>query len=303
MAERKSRTRPYRMRSRKSQSPRQDVVERAIAAQMAVCLIALLCAFSFRQLNRERFVEFKREYTGLLAEGSHFVELRGLAGSVGETFGGWYRGAKAFLFGEEPPVHSPGPQPQMPGPDAEDEPPDMIEDQPPGETYNYLMDGATDSAGGGQNPPPAGFSPDVTFFPSYMGIKVTPPVPGLVTSGFEYREHPISGNWSFHDAIDIAADEGTPIVAAMPGEVFEIGFDKTYGNYIILKHAMHISTYYAHCSKILAEVGDAVWQGDTIALVGATGLTTGPHLHFSVIVDGEHVDPGVVLKEYIRPVE
>jgi murein DD-endopeptidase MepM/ murein hydrolase activator NlpD len=89
----------------------------------------------------------------------------------------------------------------------------------------------------------------------------------------------------------------------MPGQVTEIGVDETYGNYIVLQHAMNLSTFYGHCSEILVEKGQAVEAGENIALVGASGLTTGAHLHFSVINDGRFINPELVLKDYVRPVQ
>jgi murein DD-endopeptidase MepM/ murein hydrolase activator NlpD len=177
------------------------------------------------------------------------------------------------------------------GPEAE-----AIEREP----YDYLLD---TGVGGGNQPPPAGFSGAAEYVPSYMGVKVRPPLTGLITSGFQYRIHPISGRYGFHDGLDISAYTGAPILAAMPGEVTETGEDKTYGNYIVLKHAMNLSTFYGHCSEILVKAGDAVEAGETIALAGASGLTTGAHLHFSVILEGRSINPELVLKDYVRPVE
>lgn len=113
----------------------------------------------------------------------------------------------------------------------------------------------------------------------------------LITSGYGVRTHPITGQWDFHTGIDLAAAEGTAIHAIYPGRVEETGVSPTYGNYIVVRHSESLSSIYCHCSAICSRVGDAVTTGATIALVGSTGVSTGPHLHLSALVDGCYVDP------------
>ncbi len=122
------------------------------------------------------------------------------------------------------------------------------------------------------------------------------PVNGTVTSGFGYRVHPVNGGYLMHGGIDIAADTGTPIAAAWDGVVTEVAAGTSYGNYIIVKHTDSLSTLYAHCSEITADEGKIVKKGETVALVGSTGVSTGPHLHFEIRVNGEPIDPRSVLK-------
>lgn len=107
------------------------------------------------------------------------------------------------------------------------------------------------------------------------------------------RIHPIYNEYRYHAGLDIAANEGVSIYATADGVVTEVGVDTGvgYGNYVKLQHKDGIETLYAHASKTLVEVGDEVKQGDTIALVGTTGTSTGNHLHFEMIIDGERVDP------------
>lgn len=111
-----------------------------------------------------------------------------------------------------------------------------------------------------------------------------------ITSSYGYRLHPITGALDFHTGIDLAAAQGTNIRAAYPGKVKEVGESAIYGNYIILTHG-NIETGYSHCDSIVAREGVVVRQGETIAKVGSTGVSTGPHLHFDVRVDGTLVDP------------
>jgi len=130
-----------------------------------------------------------------------------------------------------------------------------------------------------------------TLAPFLLNARLIPPVTGVISSPFAYRVHPISGNLDFHNGVDIAAPHGQEILAALPGSVERIGEDSIYGKYVILRHAHNLKTLYAHCSQILVAEGMKVNQGERIAKVGDTGLATGPHLHFSVIVEGLYADP------------
>ena len=112
--------------------------------------------------------------------------------------------------------------------------------------------------------------------------QMTLPVKGEVTSPFGYRIHPIYGTRMFHNGVDIGANSGTPIVATLTGQVEEADYNSSFGYYVILNHGSDFKTVYAHCSKITVSVGQTVQQGSTIALVGSTGVSTGPHLHFEV---------------------
>ena len=116
------------------------------------------------------------------------------------------------------------------------------------------------------------------------------------TSPFGYRIDPISGVRSFHTGTDMACPTGTPILAAMSGKVVKTGQTRVYGNYVILDHGNGYQTVYMHMSKIIASKGQWVSQGTRIGLVGSTGYSTGPHLHFTVYKNGKLVDPMTVLK-------
>ncbi len=118
-----------------------------------------------------------------------------------------------------------------------------------------------------------------------LGFDHCTPVPGRLSSTFGWREHPIVGGSRFHYGVDLAADEGTDVVAFADGQVYASGESSTLGNYIMLSHSGGYVTLYAHCSRITA-AGDSVSMGEKIAEVGSTGLATGPHLHFE-LHDGE----------------
>lgn len=117
------------------------------------------------------------------------------------------------------------------------------------------------------------------------------PVPagGYISSGFGYRSETAINN---HTGMDIAIATGNAIVAADTGTVSRVIYGNYgYGNYLIVNHGNGMSTLYAHCSKIYAQVGQSVSRGETIAAIGSTGYSTGPHLHFEVIINGVKVNP------------
>ena len=113
-----------------------------------------------------------------------------------------------------------------------------------------------------------------------------------VSSNFNPRRlHPVTRRVRPHNGTDYAAPTGTPVWAAGDGTVIEAGYTRANGNYIFLKHGNHIVTRYLHLSKKLVGRGDRVRQGQSIGRVGATGLATGPHLHYEFLVNGRHRDP------------
>lgn len=121
-----------------------------------------------------------------------------------------------------------------------------------------------------------------------------------INSPFGYRINPVTGNYGLHSGIDINAKSGDEIYAALGGEVIKSKYSSDYGNFVTINHGDGLISIYAHCSKRLVEVGDKVERGDLIALVGSTGQSTGPHLHFEVRVNGNRIDPQYFLpKMYV----
>jgi len=117
------------------------------------------------------------------------------------------------------------------------------------------------------------------------------PTAGSVTSPFGVRFHPVHRRMIQHSGIDIGAPHGQAIVAADSGTVITSTFNSSYGNFIVISHGNGMSTLYAHLSTRQVSVGDTVTRGQQIGLVGSTGVSTGPHLHFEVIVNGTRVNP------------
>lgn len=116
------------------------------------------------------------------------------------------------------------------------------------------------------------------------------------TSPFSMRNNPVTGVYSHHTGVDFACPTGTPIYASLSGSVVFTGTSNVYGYYVIVKHYDGYQTLYAHMSKILCKKGDYVDQNTKIGLVGSTGQSTGPHLHFSVYKNGKLVDPMSLIK-------
>ena len=121
---------------------------------------------------------------------------------------------------------------------------------------------------------------------------------GWISSRFGYRKHPFTGRRTFHRGVDIPAKRGTKIIAAASGIVSYSGKRAGYGYTVEIRHGNGYVTRYAHNQKNLVKVGDAVSKGQPIATVGSSGRSTGPHLHFEVVLNGATVNP----EKYIRRV-
>lgn len=123
---------------------------------------------------------------------------------------------------------------------------------------------------------------------------VTPrgwPVDGRMTSGFGMREHPKYHTEKFHTGVDLSVPRGTPVHATADGIVSFASWSPGNGNIVVVEHGSGFSTVYAHNSKNLVKAGQTVRRGDVIANAGATGVTTGSHVHYEVWKNGQYVDP------------
>ncbi|MDF0673989.1 MAG: M23 family metallopeptidase [Nitrospira sp.] len=117
------------------------------------------------------------------------------------------------------------------------------------------------------------------------------PVKGWVTSGFGPRISPFTEKPAWHDGLDIGAAPNTPVHAPAQGRITSIGYDPKLGNIVRLDHGFGVETLYGHLAKALVKEGQRVERGDVIALVGSSGLSTGPHLHYMVKLNGQALDP------------
>jgi murein DD-endopeptidase MepM/ murein hydrolase activator NlpD len=125
---------------------------------------------------------------------------------------------------------------------------------------------------------------------------LAPILDGWYSSNFGYRIDPFTGLKSFHEGIDFPADQGTPIVAAASGKVIEAGYQPQYGKIVAIDHGNGLVSRYAHASVLYVHEGDLVVRGQRVGLVGSTGRSTGPHLHFEVRLNGVPQNPGRFLR-------
>jgi len=132
----------------------------------------------------------------------------------------------------------------------------------------------------------ASHTQEMAAMPSIM------PTMGFLTSKFSFiRYHPILHENRPHEGIDITAAYNTKIIAPAAGRVIKVGWENGYGNMVVIDHGYGLETRYAHMSRYVARLGQAVKRGDLLGYVGSTGLSTGPHLHYEVLRDGRAVDP------------
>ena len=129
-------------------------------------------------------------------------------------------------------------------------------------------------------------------------------VRGRITNYFGPMIHPFTKQWYLHKGIDLAYQQGTPVVSTANGKVIEKGYEATgFGNYILIRHKYGFFTKYAHMDKVYAREGETVSQGQVIGTMGNTGLSTAPHLHYEVRIGSQVVDPERYLNIKSRPGE
>lgn len=140
--------------------------------------------------------------------------------------------------------------------------------------------------------------PENTTMDRYaLGLKETmSPVSAALTSGFGWREHPITGGEKFHCGVDLGVETGTDVLAFASGTVDYIGESDAYGLYLQLRHDNGVTSFYAHCSKLCVQQGQTVVMGEKVAESGATGDVTGPHLHFEMKKDGIRINPAYYIE-------
>ena len=239
-----------------------DMVAAITVVQIVVCIVALVAVFTLQYISVEKFERAGDYYLAVMGTG---IENEDENEADGEAV---YVGAFAEPIDGEL---------LKKGADIIKEKIDNVD------FAQYLALGA-----GGENP----YIPTNVYL-GELAISAQPIYPtfGVVTSAFGTREHPISDKFDFHTGIDIAAPMKSDIYTVWNGTVKEVGYNATYGNYIKISHGKSLETVYNHCSEILAKEGAVVRQGERVALVGSTGVSTGSHLHFTVLVNGNYINP------------
>lgn len=162
------------------------------------------------------------------------------------------------------------------------------------ETGETVAVGTIEATGGGDMSEKTA-KDGTSFAPYYVTVPPVMPVEGEITSRFGYRTNPITGKYGFHTGLDLACDEGTGIASSFYGVVKKTGENDVRGKYVIMEHSQGLETRYYHCSKIMVEPGTVIRRGEIIALVGSTGWSTGPHLHFEVLINNVCVNPELML--------
>lgn len=127
-----------------------------------------------------------------------------------------------------------------------------------------------------------------------------PVLHAVLSSNYGFRQSPITGKESFHEGIDLAAPEGSLVMACKAGLVEQIGYSEVYGNFIIINHndekGQQMRSFYAHLQTIDCEESNFVLGGAVIGSIGSTGLSTGPHLHFEIWINGKTINPNDLIK-------
>ena len=263
--------------------------ERRRLAQLALCL-AIFCAVFFGRgrvpqsmAALRQAVTTDRDFEAVFASLGRSLEPQG---QVVQTMGLFWTGAAPSPAPAPAPTVAPTPtvEPTLePTPESTPEPVPEPTPEPTPEP----------------SPEPSSYPYDGPEAPAYATMaydsldlaETMCPIDGHQTDVYGWRVHPITGNDSFHRGVDLGAAMGTPILAFADGYVDFVGEADDLGKYVQLRHSDKVTTLYAHCSQLLLPAGTQVKMGDPIALVGDTGLATGPHLHFEVQVDGVWHDP------------
>ncbi len=150
--------------------------------------------------------------------------------------------------------------------------------------------------------PPAVVDSIGSYYLTIAGGPSIWPAFGRLSDGWGLRFHPIYRRLAFHSGMDISNKTGTPVYATADGEVIQTGYDRGYGKVIKIRHGGGFETRYAHLYSFQANVGELVRKGQIIGLMGNTGLSTGPHLHYEVLLNGNKVNPSRYLNRFDDPV-
>lgn len=269
--------------SNKTRAPqKKDAFTGFLLTQMIVCMLALLAVFAVKLWGGEPYRLVREKYI-------YFVNDQTSPAEVMSTV------LRSFQPVKEETDTEPSSQNSSQATDAQQV---LV----PYESQNIddSLRASSDAPSGGDDESDAPFETDYNAVSAQIKTaadinQMQLPLIGKVTSEYSYRLHPITGIYSMHSGIDIAGNTGDAIHASMSGRVRRNSSDAKSGNYVIIDHNQSLATMYAHCSKILVQEGEWVEKGQVIAEVGSTGLSTGPHLHFEVRLNGTKLNPRWIL--------
>ena len=224
--------------------------------QMTACLILAAMALSIKFLGGDFYAEVRTKYIEMFEDNTDVNEVLNLVGSTSS----------------EPPVVTSTPVTSAP----------PVTSQPPVTSEETVTSAPEEKE-------------ELAVKVSANANAMCMPTSGEVSSEYGWRVNPVTGIYTLHSGIDIAADSGTKVFAAMNGVVSTAEYNSGLGKHVVIEHKGGLKSIYAHLSEIKCEKGDNVAKGDVIGLVGNTGRSTGPHLHFEVLKDGESMNPRYLL--------
>lgn len=287
---------PARLRAERRGTARDGESEKAarrprrggvLAVQCIACAVLVLLALLLRAAGGEAFAELRRRFNDGVARNELLSALAALWDGDPES-------AVSGVLREQNDGIADAPESSAPESSAPD-------------SSTPSNDGGTSGGGAAESsnvPSAAGTSPSAAqtagFAPpagaaavalTVRGLPVPPLPSGTLTSGYGYRTDPLTGARAFHRGVDIAAPEGTPVAAMLFGRVAAVGESGSLGHFIRIDHGDGVEVLYAHCSRVLAAEGAVVRAGETVALVGSTGRSTGAHLHVQVSAAGTVFGP------------
>lgn len=264
-----------------------------LAVQCIACAVLVLLALLLRAAGGEAFAELRRRFNDGVARNELLSALAALWDGDPES-------AVSGVLQEQNDGISDVPDSSVPESSAPSNDGGASSDggtSGNGETPDGTASGS-DAPSAASTPPSAaqtaGLSPPAgatAVALTVRGLPVPPLPSGTLTSGYGYRTDPLTGARAFHRGVDIAAPAGTPVAAMLFGRVAAVGESGSLGRFIRIDHGDGVEVLYAHCSRVLAAEGAVVRAGETVALVGSTGRSTGAHLHVQISAAGTVFGP------------
>lgn len=277
-----------RVRHHRAEKPKTktktDALVRLLLLQTVLCLITAAAVLLASKLSPDTYSRMKDDYSGIMAKnmsvGQVWEQIKNAASFAIKPVGDAEESTKKS---EEYVLTSARPEATA-GLNVFE----AVSD----ETGESVAVGEMENGSGGGDFDGSTAASGTSFAPYYVSVSPVMPVKNArITSRFGYRTNPISGNYGFHTGLDLAVPEGTAVAAAFYGEIEETGENDVWGKYVLMRHSDRLETYYCHLSEIYVSPDSVIRQGETIGLVGSTGWSTGPHLHFEVRIGGVRVDP------------